>query len=80
MKPLPPPAVRAPAISTVSRDAFTSPAASGNEQIAIYMLLSHERANVNAYDNKGRTYLHWAKNYGMTRLAELLLCMADIHI
>ena len=61
-------------------DAFTSAATSGNTQVAIDMLLSDERASVNAHDNKGRTCLHWAGNYGMTRLAELLLCWADIHI
>ena len=44
------------------------------------MLLSDERANVNAHENKGRTCLHWAENYGMTRFVELLLCQADIHI
>ena len=55
-------------------------AASGNEQVAMDMLLSDERANVNAHDNKGRTCLHWAGNYSMTHLAELLLGRADIHI
>ena len=61
-------------------DAFTSAAASGNEQVAMDMLLSDERAKVNAHDNKGRICLHWAWKYGMTRLAELLLCRTDIHI
>ena len=59
-------------------DTFTSAAASGNEQVAMDMLFSDERAN--AHDNKGRTCLHWAENYGMTRLAELLLCRTDIHV
>ena len=47
---------------------------------AMDMMLSDERANVNAHDIKGRTCLHWTGTYGMTRLAELLLCRADSHI
>ena len=61
-------------------DAFTSAAASGNKQVAMDMLLSDDRANVNAHEYNGRTCLHWTENYGMTRLAEVLLCRADIHI
>ena len=83
LKLLTPPDVRAPTylpICTVSSDAFTSAAASGNEQVAMDMLLSDERANVTAQDNKGLTCLHWAGNCGMTRLAELLLGRADSHI
>ena len=67
-------------ICTVPSNAFTSAAASGNKQVAMDMLLSDERANVNAHDNKGWTCLHWTGNCGMTRLAELLLCRADSHI
>ena len=83
LKLLTPPDVRAPTylpICTVPSDAFTSAAASGNKQVAMDMLLSDERANVNAHDNKGRICLHWTGNCGMTRLAELLLCRADSHI
>ena len=80
LKSLTPPDVRSPTISNVPSDAFTSAAASGNEQVAMDMLLSDERANINTHDNKGRRYLHWTGNYGMTRLAELLLCRADIYI
>ena len=80
LKPLTHADVRSPTICTVPSDAFTSAVASGNEQVAMDMLLSGERANVNAHDSKGRTCLHWAGNYGMTRLAELLLCRADIHV
>ena len=67
LKPLTPPDVRSPTICTVPSNAFTSVAASGNEQVAMDMLLSDERANVNAHDNKGRTRVHWTGNYGMTR-------------
>ena len=83
LKLLTPPDVRAPTylpICTVPSDAFTSAAASGNKQVAMDMLLSDERANVNEHDNKGRICLHWTGNCGMTRLAELLLCRADSHI
>ena len=38
------------------------------------MLLSDDRVNVNMRDKMGRPCLHWAGNYGMSRLAELLLC------
>ena len=48
--------------------------------VGMDMLLSDERANVNAHDNKGRVCLHWTGNCGMMRLAELLLCRADSHI
>ena len=67
-------------ICAVPSDAFRSAAASGNKQIAMDMLLSGERANVNAHAHKGRTCLHWAGYYGMTRLAELLLCRSYSHI
>ena len=83
LKLLTPPDVRAPTylpICTVPSDAFTLAAASGNKQVAMDVLLSDERANVNAHDNKGRICLRWTGNCGMTRLAELLLYRADSHI
>ena len=83
LKLLTPPDVRAPThlpMCTVPSDAFISAAASGNKQVAMDMLFSDDRANVNAHDNKGRICLHWTMNCGMMRLAELLLCRADSHI
>ena len=69
LKPLTPSDVRATTISTVPSDALISAAASGNEQVAMAMLLSDERANVKAHNNKCRTCLHWAGNSCMTYLA-----------
>ena len=44
------------------------------------MLLSNNRVNVNMRDKMRRICLHWAGNYGMARLAELLLYRTNIHM
>ena len=72
LKPLTPQDVQSPTISNVPSDAFTSAAASGNEQVAMDTMSAPTLMHM--------TCLHRAGNCGMTRLAELLLCRADIHI
>ena len=67
-------------VSAVSNNAFISAASSSNEQVVMDMLLSNNRVNVNMRDKMRRICLHWAGNYGMARLAELLLYRTNTHM